>query len=427
MPLGDDFLKDKTVMIIDWGNYIEVAMRLARDFGRVYYYCDWQSAYPKYDPYVVGDGIDSIYPNFHHVHSIWDHYKEVDLFYFPDLYNGDFQEWLRDQGKLVFGTGRGEDLELHRHATKELLSDLGLPVNETFEIEGLDNLRDFLKMHDNMWVKTDIFRGGFESFLHVRYELTKPRLDRFEHTLGIYKDRQKFTVEEPIDDSIDFAADMIVSDGKYPAKTLAGVEQKNRSYIGVITDYYNLPKGIRKINDRLAETLRIYQYRCALSPECRINKKGEAFLIDPCCRHGHPPTSLQLEMYDNFSEIAWMAATGEKPEIFSKYKYGAELIIKSEFSQREPQAVYFPESIRDYVKIKNLCIQDGVWYYIPQEHDMSEIGAVIGMGMSVNDAIKMCSDNAKLIEGDALSIDIDSLDLAKKEIKTLPDYGINIF
>lgn len=427
MPVGNDFLKDKTVLISDRGNYAEVAMRLARDFGRVYYYCDWKSAYPKYDPYVIGDGIDTIYPNFHHTHSIWDVYNEIDLFYFPDLYDGDFQEWLRNQGKLVFGAGKGEHMELHRYDMKMLLDDLGLPVSPGIQIVGLDNLREFLQNNRNMWVKTDMLRGSMESFFHIRYELSKPRLDRFEHTLGIYKDRQIFLVEEPVEDSIDFAADMIVADGLYPAKTLAGVEQKNKSYIGVMADYYQLPKSIRRINDKLSETLRRYQYRCAFSPECRVTKSGKAYLTDPCCRHGHPPTSLQLEMIDNFSEMAWMTATGEKPEIFSTHKYGAMLVIKSEYAQKEPQAVYFPESIRDFVKIKNLCIQDGINYFIPDDHDMNEIGSVIGMGSSVNDAISMCAANAKLIEGDGIDIDIDSLQDAKKEIKTLPDYGINIF
>ena len=80
-------LSDKKILFIDFGNYIKVAMRLAREdgFGTVYYYCNWQSAYPKYDPYVVGYGIDTILPNFKQVHSIWDVYNEVDGFCFPDF------------------------------------------------------------------------------------------------------------------------------------------------------------------------------------------------------------------------------------------------------------------------------------------------------------------------------------------------------
>lgn len=420
-------LSNKVVLCYDYGNYIEIAMRLARDFGKVYYFCDWQSAYPKYDPYVVGDGINEILPNFHHIHSIWEVYDEVDLWYFPDLYQSDFQQWLKNQGRLVFGACYGEGLELQREKLKVLLSELGLSVNEYQPIEGLNNLREHLMQTENVWIKTNIFRGSMESFFHKRYELSKPRLDRFEHTLGVYKDRQHFLVEQNIEDSKDFAAELISIDGNYTDLILAGMEKKNEAYLGVIIDYHKLPKQLKEINTKLSPILKEYGYRGAFTPECRLTKDKKAYLLDPCCRAAQPPTSLTLELYDNFSEIVWLTANGVKPIIRTKYKYGGQLIIKSEYSQKEPQAIYFPEHIRDYVKIKNLCIQDGVWYYIPQEHDMSEIGGVVGMADTIDGAIYECIENAKLIEGDGVYIETDSLEKAKKEIQELKEYGINFF
>ncbi len=68
-------LKDKTLGFVDFGCNIDIAMRLAREedgFGKVKYCCIWQSAYPKYDPYVVGYGVNTILPNFEQVHSIFD-------------------------------------------------------------------------------------------------------------------------------------------------------------------------------------------------------------------------------------------------------------------------------------------------------------------------------------------------------------------
>jgi hypothetical protein len=58
---------------------------------------------------------------------------------------------------------------------------------------------------------------------------------------------------------------------------------------------------------------------------------------------------------------------------------------------------------------------------------MAEFASVIGLGNSVNAAIKQCLDNAKQIEGDGIDIDMNALDRAKDEIKHLPEYGINIF
>lgn len=423
-------LKDKTVGFVDYGNYIEVAMRLAREedgFGKVKYFCSWQSAYPKYDPYVVGYGVNTILPNFEQVHSIFDMMADVDVWVFPDLYMGDIQEWLRDQGHLVFGAGRGENMELHRDKMKIHLKELGLAVNEGKTIVGLNALRTHLQESKDLWVKTNMFRGSMESFHHGEYKLSKPRLDRFEHTLGIYKDRQVFTVEAPIENSLDFAIDMITADGKYPLKSLMGVEQKNCSYVGVFTELSKAPKGVIDIHDKLTETMRKYQYRMAISLESRICKDGTAYLLDPCCRFPQPPTSLYIEMYENFPQLVWDTARGDTPNIQSKYKYGVQLIIKSEFAKKDPQAVFFPDEIKNFVKIKNLCIQEGIYHYIPQEHEMEEIGGVIGMGNTLKDAKKQCLDRADMITGDGIYIEREALDRADKDIEQLVKFGIKIF
>jgi hypothetical protein len=809
--MKNPLIKDLILGFVDFGNYIATAMRLAREdgFGKVKYFCNWQSAYPKYDPYVVGYGVNSILPNFEQVHSIYEMMPDVDVWFFPDLYYGDMQEWLRDNGHCVFGVGRGENMELHRDKMKVHLKELGLSVNEWESIEGLDNLRNHLQEHNDLWVKTNMFRGSMESFHHDEYKLTKPRLDRFEHTLGVFKSRQIFIVEKPVNDSIDFAIDLITADGKYPKKSLMGVEQKNcyddqtevltdggwklfkdldkseliftldisdtrhirseyqkptdhicsfyygdlisiekesvslmvtpnhnvlvadgiqnenaeivnwpkrvkgdeyiqtsfkrgkrvlrlqqikdvvdrnkrfsllqpkhtyltnkkrnayisigkhsmgkvmfarfmgiflsegyvrkrknkndngtcyhvnisqykyklevkeilnsmpfkwteiragfdcydsdlgeyllkfgkayekyvpdwikesapmvinafldayclgdgtlsykkknirkdspvyndnytfrsiasrqfhtssfkmandlqelivkvgnvavsnvaksyynetdncdylmyvvsekminrknlifpkdinytpyngnvycvtvpnsiimirrngksmwcgnSSYVGVFTDINKAPKALLDIHDKLSNTLSQYQYRMALSLESRITKDGTAYLLDPCCRLPEPPSSLYIEMYDNFPELVWKVANGNEPDIKSQYKYGVELVIKSEFSTKEPQAIYFPDEIKNFVKIKNLCIQDGVYFFIPQEHEMSEIGAVVAFGNSLKEAKKLCIERAKMIKGDGIFIEYESLDRADKDIEQLVKFGIKIF
>lgn len=423
-------LKDKTVAFVDYGNYIEVAMRLAREsdgFGKVLYFCDWRCAYPKYDGHAVGDGVDSILPNFKHVTSIYDIMPEVDVWVFPDVYMGDVQEWLIEQGHLVFGAVRGENMELYRDKMKMHLKELGLQVADWSPLTGLDDLRSHLKENKDLWVKTNKFRGSMESFYHEDYDLSVARLDRFEHTLGLFKNRQTFTVEAPIKDSVDFAVDLITSDGKFPLKSLMGVEQKDKSYVGVFADLSKAPKGIIEIHQKLAKTLRTYHYRMALSLESRITKDGTAYLLDPCCRFPQPPTSLYIEMYDNFPQLVWDVANGETPNIQSKYKYGAQLILKSEFAKTDFVRVKFPEKIQNFVKIKNLCIEDGMWNFIPQEHDMSEIGAVIGMGNTLKDAKQMCIKNAEMVTGDGVFWDKTTLDAADRDIEQLVKFGIKVF
>lgn len=423
-------LKDKTICVLDYGNYIDFAMRLAREdgFGKVYYYCNWQCAYPKYDGHTVGDGINKILPNFHHVTSYYDIMPEVDIWAFPDLYMGDVQEWLIDQGHLVFGAVRGENMELYRDKMKYHLSELGLSVADWKTLNGLDDLRSHLKENKDLWVKTNKFRGSMESFFHDDYDLTESRLDRFEHTLGLYKNRQVFTVEQPIKDSVDFAIDLITADGKYPVKAMCGVEQKNASYIGVFTEMAKMPKGILEIHEKLSKTLRQYHYRMALSLESRITKDGTAYLLDPCCRLPQPPSSLYIEMYDNFPQIVWDTAKGDTPNLQSKYKYGVQIVLKSEFAKRDFVRIKVPEEIRNFVKVKNLCIdENGMWNFLPQEHDMEECAAVVGMGRTIEEAKKQCISRAEMVTGDGLYWEKRALDEADEDIKKLVKFGIKIF
>jgi len=182
-----------------------------------------------------------------------------------------------------------------------------------------------------------------------------------------------------------------------------------------------------EIHDKLTKTLRTYHYRMALSLESRITKDGTAYLLDPCCRFPQPPTSLYIEMYDNFPDLVWQVANGDTPEISSKYKYGVQIVLKSEFAKKDFIRVKFPKEIENYVKIKNLCIEDGMWNYLPQEHDAEEIGGVIGMANTLKEAKQMCIKNAEQVTGDGLYWEKNALDAADEDIARLVKFGIKIF
>src|SRR6185503_17153647 len=209
-------LADKTALVIDYGNFLPVAQRLSRDFGKVYYYVPWETAFPKYNSYIAGTGV----PGVQRIYNIYDYIDEVDLFFFCDLFMGPFQDWLRSIGKRVFGAGKGEEMELYRDRMKFLQTELGLPINQYDVLYGLDALRGFLQMSKNKFVKTNIMRGHIESFRHDSYLLTKPILDELEHTLGIYKNDQTFIVEEPIEAIAEIGYDGFIIDGNVPPKVL---------------------------------------------------------------------------------------------------------------------------------------------------------------------------------------------------------------
>ena len=103
--------KDKTVLIYDFGLCTEFAVRLARDFGKVYYYANWESAFPKSNMALVGEGLEGVT----RILNFDDYIDKADLICFFDTYSADKVDYLRKQGKRVFGAGQAEILENNRY------------------------------------------------------------------------------------------------------------------------------------------------------------------------------------------------------------------------------------------------------------------------------------------------------------------------
>lgn len=423
-------LKNKKILIVDYGYFVEIAIRLARDFEEVHYYCVWEEACPTYHKYIIGSGI----PNIKKVYNLWDSLDECDEIFFPHLYHGAFQSWLRSTGRPVFGSGRGEEMEIYRDRMKHLQMELGLDVNEYKVIKGLTPLREFLKINSDKFIKTNILRGAMESWKHENYDLSKPVLDEMEHSLGVYKDEETFIIEDPIENAVEIGWDGFVIDGKFPDKQITGIEIKGCSYIGAMVDYNSLPNVLKNINEKLSLTFNEYNYRGHYSNEVRYTKDGKGYLIDQTCRNPEPNTSLALEMYDNYSEIIWDVAHGIVPEIKYKYKFGVQVLIKSVWAISEPVAIYFPEEYRNNIKIHNLCIDKGVYYtiphatgYSPQTSDVEGVGSVIGMGNTLKEAITQAQMIASKVKGYCLKTECDSLDTAQEEIEKLKKFGIKLW
>lgn len=421
---SSNLASELTVLIFDYGDYLFLAEKFAKTYKKVYLYCPYEEAYPKYNKFMIGSGMKNV----EKVKSFWPYFEEIDLWYFANLYQGEFQDWLRNMGKAVFGAGRGEDMELLRDSMKKYQESSGMDMNEYSVIYGLDSLQNYLQDNDDKYIKTNILRGGMVTWYHENIMLSQPVLDELNHSLGIFKHNQTFIAETPINDCVEIGYDGFVMESSYPSRTMFGVEVKDSAYVCVFTDYERLPPIIKDINKKLSPAFENYGYRGWFSSEVKAISRNKGVLLDMTCRSAEPPTSLAIEMLEDFPLYAWQIAIGEIPNVKSKYKYGAQIIIKSDWAQTDPQAIYFPSHYKDYIKIKNLVIQDGVHYFIPiPAQDMKEIGAVIGMGATLHEAIDMAKRIAKEVKGHGLSINADALDEAQSEIKKLSKIGISVF
>ena len=422
-------LKDKTVCLIDSGTYLSRVEILKKSFGRTLYFNPCESQFPTSNEARIGygiEGVELINPLVGDRQGIgfWDCIDEIDLFIFLDVGQGDIQEYLRKQGKRVWGSGHGDDLELFRWESKKLLKQIGLPVNSCHRIVGIKALRAFLAENEDKWVKISGTRGDQESFHHQDLTMTEPILKQMESRIGLIAEIMEFVVESPIHPAQEIGMDTICIDGKYPQKAMQGIEVKDEGYVCAVVPYDDFPEQARIINDKLAPLLERYHYRNDFCTEIRVPENLKPYLIDFTARSGSPPSELSQVMISNWPEIYWFGAEGKLIEPEWEYEYGAQAIIYSSWAATHPQPIRFPDEVKDHIKLKNYCVVNGQTQILPQMADLCEIGSVVAGGKTLIEAVLKVQEIAEQIEGQSIKIRLDSLPKAIGELQKAKEAGI---
>lgn len=416
--------KDVVCLVVDNGLFCELAIKLAKTYKKVYYYVPWESAFPRLNLAKIGSGIDEL----ELVDSIYGpHYEEVDLFCFPDIYFGWEQEHLLSHGKVVWGSRTGECLELQREGMKAIIQELGLPVGKFAHVKGMAALRDYLREHDNVYVKTDKYRGTFETFHSISYDLVEPKLDEVEWSLGRFKDIIEFTVEDALEDKVEFGTDAWTIDGKFPSKLISGLEIKDCGFASVFKDYKALPEPLTRFNDKMVPVFEAYGYRGFFSTEIRIGADHEPYMIDFCARAPSPPNELYQEQYKNLADCIWAGANGVVIDPEPVAKYGAEIMLHSSFADKNWQPLRFPEEIRDYVKLRNIYKDDRGYFVVPQSCGLPEIGAVVGLGNTLEEAFDHALENVELVEGYYLEGKTGAIEQVREQIEKMNKLNLSVF
>ena len=408
--------KAMTVCIVDNGLFVSWAIELTKYFGKVmYHFKPWKSAYPKSVCRNVGHGL----PGVERIDDLFSVINEVDLFVFTDIYHGDLQCHLESLGKLVWGNRMGEHLEMYRKENKELKKSLGMAVGPYKVITGIENLRKFCMnpANDNKFIKISVTRGDAETFHHTNWTITKPILKLMDVDLGPMADYQEFIVEDPIPSDMEIGYDGFNVRGMWPSIAMQGYEIKDAGLISACVPYEQLPDIIKDTNKKMAPVLASYNCAGFCSFELRRGKVDKKFYsIDDCMRCGSPPSELYQAQFKNWGKIMVLGAQGIMVTPEAPYKYGVEVMINSKWSDKNDQPVCFPPEILDFVKLKFSCCYDGVYHCLPQDEDIGQIGAVIGLGNTILEAIAHCKKNADQIEAHGIDIRFDSIPAAVKEI-----------
>lgn len=413
-------LLNKSVLVYDTsGDYEYIAAKLAESFGSVKYYVEWVgTGHPKSIDRLHGSGLAEV----ERVYTWLQHAEKADVVVCPFVYCWDEIEHLRKLGKPVWGAGKAEVLENERWETKRLMKTLGMPIVPGEPIVGLAALRTYLKDKTDLFIKTSVTRGDFETRKFTNYRLIVPWLDKLAVKLGPRQYKIEFVVEEPIE-GIETGFDGVNIDGDYGAVGAYGYEIKNCGYVLKVCNFDDLPDPIRTTNLAFAVALKNLGCRGFFSNEIRVSEDGTAYLIDPTMRAGLPPSASMMEVFDNWSEVIWAGARGEVVDLHPVANFAAEIVLKSPWVIEDTLPVYYPPEIAQWVKLCGTCTINNQRYVLPTKED-ADFGFVVGLGDTLKEAVAHAVDNAEQIEALDLDWRHDVFDEAMECIKKGRQVGV---
>jgi len=414
--------KDKSVLVIDRGLFVSLAERLVGEFGKVGYYTPWETLFPDASALAVGDGL----PGIIRVKYLERDYLDYDLIVFPYVYDGWMVEDYRRRGLRVWGSGPGNELELLRWKTIERFKELGLPTQQSFKVRGINALRKFLQENEteNGWyVKFSQLRGLGETWHAQNYAQSVSYLDAFQAKNGPIAYTVTFIIETPVEDADEIGYDGFNIDGQFPSSSMYGWEVKDKAYLGEVSSYDSLPENVRRVNDGLSPVLKQFQYRNFFSTELR-----DDICIDRTCRHATPGGEVLSANIENLPEILWFGGEGKLIQPRFKHKYGAQLMLRSEWAEDHALLVEIPDGVRPFTALYGHCRIDddgsiGIADYvipqiIPEPWKMDTIGSVIALADDPQEAINTCKERAEMVKGFKVECDADALDKALEELNS---------
>ena len=414
-------LSKKSCVVYDHGYFLELALRLARDVGTVYYACPWEDAMSRYEKRVIGEGYKE--QGVIRVEDIHDVIDKVDFAVFPDVHHAGMQLYFEKQGHVVWGARRADSLELLKLTFKRFQEKVGMNYAKYDALNGLEELRKFCRQETDRWIKiSPQYRGTIETFHHEDYLSSRTVLDQMGVDLGIMQDDFKFIAERPIKAKLEGGLDTYTVDGQHPKVAVQGYEKKDMCYFAAVQKYEDVPKEITVVNEYLWPVLKTHRCRQFLSTEVKITEEGESYLLEPTVRMPSPAGEEQMEIYANFSEIIYEGAHGNliEPEVIAPYC--CEAMVEHHEDEQHPRDLKIPPEVRQWVKLYNTAqVGDRVWI----APGSKIIGAVVGIGDTPKKALAHLKENAAQLDGAPVTIHVEALVDIMAEIQTAEASGID--
>lgn len=413
--------KDKTVLIVDDGLFLCLALMLAKSFKRVLYYVDKDEENNTVADFSIGEGFQEI----ERVLDFWEGAKQADLFIFPRVGHAGLQLELERQGKLVWGSRHGDELEVRKEWFRTMQPTLGLDTPAFEIVVGYTALRAKLKTVKDKWVKLSRFRGNWETWYHSNYDLSRPELDRKEPEFGEFKEKVRFIIEENIETPIEWGGDHVVIGDKFGDYGVIGFERKNKAYLAHCRPYSEMPAAMKEINAAVAPKLAAAGYRNFYSTEIlRAGKRN--ILLEPTCRAGFPSGTCQFRFYKNLPEILVEGAAGRLVKIERAFKYCVEAIIEHTGDEKGWRNLSLPKAVQGKVNVLEAGRPgpEELYSIAPFQDSTRVVGSVNGMGNTVLEALQDCKRTADVLKGNPVKIHMSALGELVEEARLAAKQGI---
>lgn len=401
------------------GLFVEQANGLAdRGKNKVKYWTVWESA-QKFEWYAIGKGFDFLekerYPE--------DWYDWADCIVNFGVTGQSQINFLRNvyPKKSIFGSGRASKIEHNRWGLKKIIRDIGLKVNKTEKIIGVNGLRDYFIKNKDKYVKINIDRGDIESFYVKDLDAIDLKLDELASTLGPFKNTYEFIVEDAIHTDVEIGFDGFFNGVDYLKPYIYGYEYKKQLYVAKVSD--TLPKPLKETLDAFKPILQKLDYRAAISTEEKIVSKTEHYFLDLTARLPSPLSALYPSYINNWSEVIYKIGLKQPVQLDIKYKYLASLPLGSEHANNNWVEMIIDKKDRDHIKFVSACKNDGRYYAVK---GYSEVVVIIAAGDSVDECLDILKKYAERIDCDGLDKkSVFGIDHIKEIIKDGEALGIS--
>lgn len=403
-------LSQITAMVIDHGLFLPLALKLAESYKRVLYWTPFEKGFPLLNDCIIGDGFE----NLERVDDIWKFKDETDIWVCPDIQHSGLQLELESQGRAVWGSRRGDSLELSREKFHRILKETGLDVPKFERIVGLTNLSLYLKDKENVYIKISKYRGSLETTHYRNWREDETLLDGWAVKFGPAKELIPFMVFENIEAITEVGGDTYGVDGQWPSLMLHGDEWKDKGYIGAVTKTEDMPDEIKAVLEAFAPILKQERYRNQWSMELRVTE-NDAYFIDPTCRGGLPSTASQIEVWKNFSEIVLAGAHGELVDPEPAAQFTCECVLTMKSDKHSWGVTEIPDELKQWMKLAACCEIDGRICFPPDDSMGDEIGWMVALGDTIKEVIETMIGYVELLP-DGVSANTDSLTQLLKEI-----------